>query len=194
MAGKFETKSITVPPNLVDATIKEYEPFFWELIGTDTVDSSNSHLEKRGDEIYSVTERKAYSKVNLRRSLDIPNITKVKELEDEYWSVKSNIQELRASNYGDVLSLEITPSLGNDWIFAAGIPIVIGILIGLAWRPALPFWLIVGLIIGGILGGITYSADEGRVRYWNEHKHKYDILLGRYNSFFRRHKDVLNIA
>lgn len=67
--------------------IDNYEAFGWEFVSSQTIDTSNSHLERSfggfGD-LYSVTNSKNYVKLAFRRNKNISRYEEITKLEDEY--------------------------------------------------------------------------------------------------------------
>ena len=92
---KFESKHLTVPPDKVDEAIREHQNFFWELIGTDTVDhvSMQAGAGVWGDGLFFVPfqQRTAYTKINFRRSAGISGYEQVREIERQYVEVGQQI-------------------------------------------------------------------------------------------------------
>jgi len=81
---KWESTSVKVTPIEEDETIRTYEMFGWELVSSQTVDNTNSHLENRMGTLYSVTESKNYVKLVFKRDKNMPNYKRIVELEEEY--------------------------------------------------------------------------------------------------------------
>ncbi|MBR4961282.1 MAG: zinc ribbon domain-containing protein [Clostridia bacterium] len=81
---RWESRVETVPPNAEPAMIDLYEVFGWELMSSQTIDTSNSHLENYFGTIYSVTESKNYVKLTFRRNKNMPNYDEYVSLERKY--------------------------------------------------------------------------------------------------------------
>lgn len=82
--GRTESKSIQVHPRDEQSTIDSMQNFGWELLNSQDVKTVDNHLERKGDTIYQVTEKEHYVKLTFTRSLDMPNLGIIKELEQEY--------------------------------------------------------------------------------------------------------------
>lgn len=80
----IESKSLTVPPSLENSTIDLWQTFGWTLKSTQEINTSESHLEDRGGDLYSVTSSQNYVKLAFQRDTSIPNYARIKELETEY--------------------------------------------------------------------------------------------------------------
>jgi hypothetical protein len=81
---RTESKSIQVHPNDEQSMIEFMQKFGWNLLSTQEIKTKDSHLEQRGDSIYSVTESEHYVKLAFSRDLDMPHLKEIKEIENEY--------------------------------------------------------------------------------------------------------------
>lgn len=82
--ARTESASFQVHPNDEQAQINIMQKFHWNLLGTQEIKTVDSHLEQRGDSVYSVTKSEHYVKLSFSRELDLPNITEIKNLEQQY--------------------------------------------------------------------------------------------------------------
>lgn len=100
-SASFETKHVKCGVEEAQAVINQHQLFFWELIGTNTVVSRDSHLENGGvfdsDTIYSVTTTERFSTINFRRSKEIPKFSEIKSIESQYFSIVNQLENLRSS-------------------------------------------------------------------------------------------------
>ena len=83
----FEYKHIECEEDLVNLVMEVYQNFYWEVVGTQTVVSKDSHLEKGGfldDNIYSVTTEERFVTLDFKRGKSIPNLEEIKSIEREY--------------------------------------------------------------------------------------------------------------
>jgi len=85
--ARTESKSIQVHPSDEQSQIDLMQKFHWNLQSSQEINTKDSHLEKRGDKIYSVTTTNCYVKLVFTRDLNYPNLDKVKKLENEYFSI-----------------------------------------------------------------------------------------------------------
>ena len=83
-----ETNTVTVDPGNEDKMRALWETFGWELESKETVRTADSsHLERRGDAIYNVTESGVhYVKMTFRRDPDRKNYAELKSLEEQYYA------------------------------------------------------------------------------------------------------------
>lgn len=85
--GRTESIVIQVAPNYENEKIKEMERFGWSL-------ENREELEKTG-EAYTGTSNKItverYTKLHFAREKDLDNLDKIKELEEEYFSLTSPV-------------------------------------------------------------------------------------------------------
>lgn len=91
----FEYKHLECPQSWVDAVLRQYSYFYWDLVGTQTIVSKESHLERGGlfdsDTIYSVTTTERFSAIDLKRKRNIPDIDRIKDIERKYFQLCSNL-------------------------------------------------------------------------------------------------------
>ncbi len=85
--ARTESKSIQVHPSDEQSMIEFMQKFGWSLLSTQEIKVKDSHLEQRGDSIYSVTESEHYVKLAFSRDLDMPHLKEIKAIEDEYFSL-----------------------------------------------------------------------------------------------------------
>ncbi len=86
--ARTESFTIQVHPNDEQSQIQLMEKFHWNLLSTQEIKVKDSHLESRGDSIYSVTNSEHYIKLAFSRDLDSPNLAEIRQLEKEYFSLK----------------------------------------------------------------------------------------------------------
>jgi hypothetical protein len=82
--ARTESYSIQVHPNDEQAVINLMQKFHWSLLTSQEIKNIDSHLERRGDTIYSVTNSEHYVKLVFSRDLDLPNLGEIKKLEQAY--------------------------------------------------------------------------------------------------------------
>jgi hypothetical protein len=85
--ARTESYSMQVHPNDEQSQINLMQKFHWSLQNSQEIKTVDSHLEKRGDDIYSVTNSEHYVKLTFSRELDLPNLKEVKELEQQYFGL-----------------------------------------------------------------------------------------------------------
>jgi len=97
----YDFKHIRCDVDEVQAIIVQHQLFFWEVIGTNTVVSKESHLESGGifdsDTIYSVTTTERFSTIDFRRAKDIPRFSEIKSVESQHFSLVSRLENLGSS-------------------------------------------------------------------------------------------------
>ncbi len=130
----FENKHLEVPqtPAIVDMVTNQYGMFFWEVAGTQTIVAKESHLERgeyNSDNLYSVTTTERFVAIDFRRRTDIPNLSKIKQVEQEYFRTRAALSNLGCSpldNYANPPGMEISwkaVGLLSLLIFAYGLGI-----------------------------------------------------------------------
>ena len=83
--AKLESKSIVASPDKEQEAIEKHQMFGWSLLSSQEVLSKDSHLENRGDDLWSVTTTTNYVKLVFQRDTGIENLAAIKEVEKEYW-------------------------------------------------------------------------------------------------------------
>ena len=91
----LETKTLTVNPNAEQDTIDLLASFGWNLKSSQEIKNKDSHLERRGDDIVSVTETEHYIKLVFDRDTKRDNYDRLKELENTYFTIMSQEPEQR---------------------------------------------------------------------------------------------------
>jgi hypothetical protein len=110
----------------VDTVTNDHAKFYWEVTGTQTVVSRESHLESglfNPDNLYSVTTSEHFVAIDLRRATNTPNLARIKEVEREYFQLCASLANLGASplnNYSTPPSKDINfAMLGCLALFSA---------------------------------------------------------------------------
>jgi hypothetical protein len=85
--SRTESISIQVHPADEQSQIDLMQRFHWSLLSTQDIKTVDNHLERRGDSIYSVTNTEHYVKLAFHRSLDLPHLQEIKNLEREFFSL-----------------------------------------------------------------------------------------------------------
>ena len=84
-----EFKSFSVLPSEEEDTIKLWQTFGWELVGApQEIYNKDSNLERKGDDIYSVTTTTHYIKLTFERDPERKNDDELKSLETQYYDLK----------------------------------------------------------------------------------------------------------
>lgn len=79
-----ETKSMSVIPSDEQRTINEMQAFGWELGSSQEIATKDSHLERKGNTLYSVTESENYVKLIFFRETSIPYYNELNDLYKQY--------------------------------------------------------------------------------------------------------------
>lgn len=82
--SRTESTSFQVHPNDEQQQINLMQQFHWSLLNSQEIKTVDSHLESRGDDIYSVTKTEHYVKLTFSRALDLPNLKEIKNLEQQF--------------------------------------------------------------------------------------------------------------
>lgn len=84
-----ESKSIKVGVSQEQHYIDVMQSFGWTLNSSQEINVKESHLERSGDTIMSVTTGENYIKLVFKRDTAIANYAKLKQLENKYFDVVS---------------------------------------------------------------------------------------------------------
>lgn len=83
----IETITRKVHPREENETADIMRCFGWRLKSSQEINSKESHLERQGDTLYSVTTSENYVKMLFERETTMPNYNKLVALENEYCSI-----------------------------------------------------------------------------------------------------------
>ena len=83
----IESKSLKVSTNSEQGTINLMQDFGWQLKSSQEVNVADSHLERRGDSIYSVTNKQKYVKLVFERDTGLTNYATIADLENKYHAI-----------------------------------------------------------------------------------------------------------
>lgn len=101
----IESKSVQVHPASENSTIDLWQNFGWTLQNSQEVNTAESHLERRGDDLYSVTNTQNYVKLVFQRDTSMPNYARIKELEGKYAEILNSEPSRPRFDFGDFTSL-----------------------------------------------------------------------------------------
>ncbi|MCH7737720.1 MAG: hypothetical protein IH872_10025 [Chloroflexi bacterium] len=104
----YEYKHVECPQDssIVNTVTNDHAKFYWELSGTQTVVSKESHLEEgtfNSDNLYSVTTTERFVALDFQRATDIPQLENIKRVERSYYEICTSLKNIGASprdNYG----------------------------------------------------------------------------------------------
>ena len=85
----IETKVEKVLPEEEEHKIEHMSRFGWTLKSTQEVNNSESHLENRHGDVYSVTTRENYVRLVFERDREMPNREELVRLEKEFDAILS---------------------------------------------------------------------------------------------------------
>ena len=87
MVVRTESKVVQVRPEDEQQQIDFMHQFYWNLLSSQEIRSIDNHLETRGDNLYSVTQTDHYVKLAFSRDVKTPHLDKIKNLENEFFSL-----------------------------------------------------------------------------------------------------------
>lgn len=91
----MEIKTLEVKNSEEQSTIEFWAQFGWQLKSSQRIYNKDSHLERRGDNVVSVTETVDFTKIVLERDKSGPNYEKIAALEKEYFSLKASLPAVK---------------------------------------------------------------------------------------------------
>ena len=162
-----ETKSISVHPHKEQETINQYEAFGWEVQSSQEIFNRDSHLERSGNQISSVTTTTNYIKLVFSRETTMRNYDKLTKLEARFNSVKFPYRES-----------------AKLWFILAGIAGFLGLITLVTWFIGVP--VLAGAITLLVFGFIKMKqfGDE----YWEEYK----VAEGKCRELLKEAREVKN--
>lgn len=97
----MEVKMLEVKNSEEASVVEFWAQFGWNLKSSQRIYNKDSHLEKKGDTVCSVTETVDFTKIILERDKNNPNYSKIVSLENEYFSIKSSLPKTppKVENY-----------------------------------------------------------------------------------------------
>lgn len=102
----METKILEVKNSEEASTIKFWTQFGWQLKSSQRIYNKDSHVERRGDSLYNVTETIDFTKLVFERDKSNPNYSIIVKLEEEYLSKLSALPQKRPSVGAEHSSME----------------------------------------------------------------------------------------
>ena len=120
----IEYKTMKISPADHSSVLNTRACFGWELASSQEINVKDSHLERNGDTIYSVTERENYTTITFKRDDRMPNRNRLVTLEKEYDDAKA------ASRYyfGKKRGIEDKLSFFKIILYSAIVAIILGCL------------------------------------------------------------------
>jgi len=85
-----ETRKFKVHPSDEQTQTEIRQDFGWTLVSSQEINSKESHLERSGDTLYSVTTKENYVNLLFKRDTNMPNYAAIKQLEGQYDAVPEN--------------------------------------------------------------------------------------------------------
>ena len=127
----IETKIEKVSPSQEENTIELRARFGWNLKSSQEINTSESHLENRGGDIYSVSTKENYVKLLFERDKDMPNYNEIAKLENEMYTLLSKIPHFSVPllictlAIGFIAAVYLRDALPNVHLLVFGIPLLI---------------------------------------------------------------------
>jgi hypothetical protein len=191
----YEYKHVEVPqlPQVVNLVTNDHSKFYWELTATQTVVAKESHLESgeyNPDNLYSVTTTERFVALDFKRPTDVPNLPKIKQVEDEYYQICAALRNVGASpldgyapppteslSFADLMGISALTAMANPgyllWI--------------LTWGPIREIKRV------GI-AGLLFPAFAYRKKSQAAVIEEYGRIKPRLDALLRDNKGILNIT
>lgn len=196
---KFETKHLTVPPDKVDEAIREHQVFYWELIGTDTVDHVGMQAGAGvwGDGLFFVPyqQRTAYTKINFRRSAGTSNYEQVRAVERQYAEIGQRVVSLLQRSGSPLLLRESAPG-GAELVLAVLLGLVSLFLAVSAMTGPSKSAAGVGIaaVVFGAMAAYGVVARQSKASLWRDGRAQLLSLLGQRQALLSENRDLLNLV
>lgn len=94
----MEIKTLEIKNSEEQSTIEFWSQFGWNLKSSQRVFNKDSHLERRGDSTYSVTETVDFTKLVFERDKSHPNYQQIVQLEGQYLRYAQSMPKDRPQN------------------------------------------------------------------------------------------------
>ena len=142
--ARLETKSIKASPGNRDSVIRQYETFGWTCTNVQEIYSQDSHMERSGNNLQSVTETTNYFSLTFQRDRDMDHYNEVVQLENTFIHLQNNIPVKSGKGKG-LVTLGVIALIIGLLLFIPVVEGPIGVLI-----LALPFLAagVVALVFG----------------------------------------------
>jgi hypothetical protein len=179
MAKEFKT--LNVAPGGENEAIEFWQHFGWELMGApQEIFNKDTHLEKDGDNINSVTETTHYIKLSFQRDTTMNHYSELVSLQKEYEAIPNP---------------SVPPKkFGKLFLILIGISLLIGIFcvkstLDHSYEGA-------GYVIIGLLMGLVFFAPGVLIFIWRVKRYKklYPIWESAVNDIAAKRNDVLGRA
>lgn len=120
----IEYKTMKIHPSDQSSVLNTRACFGWELASAQEINVRDSHLERDGDTIYSVTESENYTTITFKRDDRMPNRNRLVTLEKNYDDAKAT------SRYytGKKRNIERKLSFFKIILYSAIVAIILGCL------------------------------------------------------------------
>lgn len=86
--ARTESKTHKVHPDYEQSTIDLMQRFHWNLASSQDVKTQTAHVERDGDDLVQVKQTEHFVSLVFSRDLDTPNLPRLRELENEFFSIK----------------------------------------------------------------------------------------------------------
>lgn len=188
----FEYKHLEVPQEsaLVDIVVNDHAKFWWEMAGSQTVVAKESHLEEGrfdSNNIYSVTTTERFVALDFKRATNLPNLAKVKQVEQEYFQTCVALRNLGSSPL-------------DNYVLPHEEPFPIGYSVTAMWDPGYYLWVFTWGFLRdfkkiGIMGVLwsPYGRWKAKQGDRQEIVRQHTALAQRLQTMLGSNKDILNV-
>ena len=84
----------------MDLVVNDHAKFFWELMNTQTVVSTESHIEEGkfdSDNFYLVTTTERHLAIDFRSPDDLPELQRIRTAEGQYFQICASLGNLESA-------------------------------------------------------------------------------------------------
>ena len=140
-----ETRKVQVHPRDEQAQTEIWQDFGWTLVSSQEINSKESHLERRGNDIITVTTKENYVNLLFKRDTNMPNYSEITQLEAQFDAVPGNT----IPNHG---------KLKTFLVILALIAIIVGVI--LFSKNVILGGIICTVLAGGAITGIVFKIKS----------------------------------
>lgn len=101
----LETKALSVLPEQEQNTIDLVANFGWSLKSSQEINNTDSHLEEKNGELYSVTTKEHYVKLIFERDTKMENYERIAKLEETYFEKMGKEPELKVVKINPIIAI-----------------------------------------------------------------------------------------
>lgn len=172
----MEIKTLEIKNSEEQKTIEFWTQFGWQLKSSQRIYNKDSHLERRGDSTYSVTETIDFTKLVFERDKNDPNYSTIARLEREYLSIDPGycphseaIDPINTwAQKAQKAKKDLRPGKMHKVITWGGVIFGVALLLGFEYTPIGSFGTVLQLLgVALIIASLVWNHISKK-KYWKE--------------------------